>query len=287
MFRVIHPFPLILALAGILLAGCGQSSSAGVAAIVNGHQVPLERYNLLYNLSLHQSGATKSAAASQAMNQVILFELVQEYANSHHITVSNTEIDNQRNAFITQLGGQTKYQAWLKQNGVTDSQMRELFAPSLLGQKVEAAVAPASQQKTLTAKVEHILIATSGHRPKPRTDAQALALARSVLKMVQHGGNFAQLATEYSDDPGSASNGGVYTVTPGEMVKPFDNASFHLPLHHPAIIHTQYGYHVIEVLSRGLGPVNPQQAQQKQQAAFQTWLQQQMSHAKIKRIAKA
>lgn len=295
MFRVRRAFPVILAAAGILLAGCGQSStpsasttpSGGVAAIVNGHRVPMERYNLLYHLSLQQSGVTRATASSQAMNQIILYELVQEWANSHNIHVTNADITKQMNGDITSAGGRAKFDARLKQLHITEAQYQELLQPNILGQKVEAAMVPAGSAKTPQAKVEHILIATSGHRPKARTDAQAKTLADQVLKMVQNGGNFAALAQQYSDDPGSSSNGGIYQVTPGEMVKPFDYASFHLRLHHPAVIKTQYGYHVIEVLSRGMAPLTSQQLQQKQQATFQAWLQKQMASARVKRLVKA
>lgn len=308
MFRFLSPPSLALALAGLLLAGCGRPSSSpppsttsapvptavatpvvrggDVAAVVNGHAVPMSRYRLLLNLAVQQPGTNVKAASQQVMEQVILFELVQEYADTHGIHLTTAQINNRMKSDISSAGGQAKFNQRLAQLHLTQDEYKQLLVPSLLGNLVEARISKAAIKKEPAAKVEHILIATKMHRPKPRTDAQAKALAEQLLRQVQHGANFGTLAAHYSDDPGSATNGGVYTVFPHQMVPSFDYASFHLPLHHPAVIKSQYGYHVIEVLWRGKATPPAQQAQQQQQQAFSTWLQEQMSQAKIRRIAR-
>ena len=60
--------------------------------------------------------------------------------------------------------------------------------------------------------------------------------------------NFAALANENSDDPGSNENGGLYEdVQPGEMVEAFDNWIFD-PARKPGdsgIVETEIGYHIM------------------------------------------
>ena len=95
----------------------------------------------------------------------------------------------------------------------------------------------------------HILFMTQG-KP-PADDAKIRAQAEDVLKQVQHGGDFAALATKYSEDPGSKTKGGdLGWVQRGQMVPEFEKATFELkPGQISGIIKTQYGYHIIKDLA--------------------------------------
>ncbi|HLH02861.1 MAG TPA: peptidylprolyl isomerase [Bryobacteraceae bacterium] len=95
-------------------------------------------------------------------------------------------------------------------------------------------------------KVRHILIKTQG---KPKDEIPALkAKAEDILKQLQHGGNFAELAKKYSDDPGSAQKGGeLDPIVHGQTVPNFEKAAFSLkPGETSGLIETEYGYHIIQ-----------------------------------------
>ncbi|MGH2448067.1 MAG: peptidylprolyl isomerase, partial [Chloroflexota bacterium] len=120
-----------------------------------------------------------------------------------------------------------------------------------------------------------------------RTAAQAKALALTVLAKIHHGASFAKMAEKYSDDTGSASKGGdLGTIHPHQMVPAFDHASFTLPLHQPTLIKSMYGYHIIEVLSRGSAAPTATEKQTQLEAGMNSWLTNQQKHATIKEIAK-
>jgi peptidyl-prolyl cis-trans isomerase D len=75
--------------------------------------------------------------------------------------------------------------------------------------------------------------------------------ADSLVRLLRNGGDFSDLASQFSDDPGSKSNGGVYDFFPkGRMVKPFNDFSFNKPIGAIGSVETSYGVHVIEVLDR-------------------------------------
>lgn len=74
--------------------------------------------------------------------------------------------------------------------------------------------------------------------------------AKKVLAKVKAGDNFEKLAQEYSDDPGSASNGGdIGWVKKGMLVPEYEKAIFDdLSVNQitPALVKTQFGYHIIK-----------------------------------------
>ncbi|MQA90612.1 MAG: hypothetical protein GEU90_10310 [Gemmatimonas sp.] len=86
----------------------------------------------------------------------------------------------------------------------------------------------------------------------PADTAAALAQVQAVREELEGGAEFAEIAQRESDDEGSAAVGGeLGTFGRGQMIEPFEEAAFSLPvgeLSEP--IQTQYGYHLIEVLER-------------------------------------
>jgi peptidyl-prolyl cis-trans isomerase D len=99
-------------------------------------------------------------------------------------------------------------------------------------------------------KSRHILIkVTPGADAK--TDAAAKAKAEELLKQIQGGSNFADLAKKNSDDPGSKDSGGELGFAQrGHMVPEFDNAIFTQKIGETKIVKTQYGYHIVQVEER-------------------------------------
>jgi len=88
-----------------------------------------------------------------------------------------------------------------------------------------------------------------------KDDATALALAQQVLSQAKSGKDFGELAKQYSQDPGSAQNGGdLGWAERSTFVKPFADALFGMSAGEIAgPVKTQYGYHIIrlEEIQRG------------------------------------
>ena len=96
----------------------------------------------------------------------------------------------------------------------------------------------------------HILFATEGKSDDEKTALQEKA--QSILDEIKQGADFAELATEHSDDPGTTANGGdLGWITRGQMVPNFENASFALKDGEISdVITTEYGFHIINVHER-------------------------------------
>lgn len=118
------------------------------------------------------------------------------------------------------------------------------------------------------------------------SEAEALALATQIRQRILDGEDFAALAAEYSDDPGSGANGGdLGWARRGAYVPEFDETVFTLPIGDTSeLVKTQFGYHIIQVIERDENRAKDENtlAQEKSQA-FQTWLQERILATKIER----
>jgi parvulin-like peptidyl-prolyl isomerase len=127
-------------------------------------------------------------------------------------------------------------------------------------------------------RARHILIAAGGDegekddeastndkKPKPLTKDEARKKAESILDRIHKGEDFATLAKENSDDPGSKANGGDLSYFGrGRMVPQFDQAAFSLkPGEISGIVESQFGFHIIKVEdARQLDPSDSKVRQQ-------------------------
>jgi peptidyl-prolyl cis-trans isomerase D len=107
-------------------------------------------------------------------------------------------------------------------------------------------------------KVRHILIAVPAGSDA-KVDAAAKAKAEDILKQIKSGGNFADLASKNSDDPGSKTQGGeLGWLDPGKTVPEFDKAAFSLPVGQTSdLIKTQFGYHILQVEDKKTAHLRP------------------------------
>jgi peptidyl-prolyl cis-trans isomerase D len=102
-------------------------------------------------------------------------------------------------------------------------------------------------------KVSHILIKTPLPGPDGKVDEKGVDAARKkaedVLKQVKAGGDFAKLAEKYSEDPGSAKNGGsLGFIGRNRTVPEFEKAAFSLAKGQTSdLVKSSYGFHIIRV----------------------------------------
>ncbi|MBS3803978.1 MAG: peptidylprolyl isomerase [Oleiphilaceae bacterium] len=98
------------------------------------------------------------------------------------------------------------------------------------------------------AKVRHILVSPS----ETVSNSQAEQLINSVYDQLEKGANFAELAREYSDDPGSGAEGGdLGWVGKGEMVPAFESAMLEAGIGElKGPFRSRFGWHILEVQDR-------------------------------------
>ena len=129
--------------------------------------------------------------------------------------------------------------------------------------------------------VRHILIKPS----EIRSEEETKRLAQKIYDRIQNGDDFGELAKSFSEDPGSALNGGdLNWVDPNSLVPEFRQVMNDTPqgtLSKP--FKTAYGWHVLEVLGRRATDSTTQARDQqaltvlrnrKYDEELQTWLRQ-------------
>jgi hypothetical protein len=94
-----------------------------------------------------------------------------------------------------------------------------------------------------TAEAAHILFRV----PDPSKEAEVKAKAETILKRAKAGEDFAALAKKYSEDTGSAGEGGFLGKFPrGQMVKEFSDVAFSLKFDEISGLCLAVGYHIIK-----------------------------------------
>ncbi len=129
-------------------------------------------------------------------------------------------------------------------------------------------------------KARHILI-----RPVKGDFKATKAKADSIERLIKRGKRFDDLARKFSDDKGSAVNGGdLGWFTQGRMVKPFNDAAFNSKRKDIKVVTTQFGVHILQVtkLSKPVKKVQLAIVDKKVAPSNQTT---QMAYAKARKFA--
>lgn len=103
-------------------------------------------------------------------------------------------------------------------------------------------------------RAAHILFLTKTEQGVDLPEAavkEKRAAAEKVLERARKGEDFAALAKEFSEDPGSKDNGGEYTFPRGQMVPEFEKTAFEqAPGKISDLVTTGFGFHIIKTLEK-------------------------------------
>jgi peptidyl-prolyl cis-trans isomerase C len=248
------------------------------------------------------------ALVAQIMPQLVQIEIAKAYAEEHGITVSEEEVNREIEKIKDQIaqqgqdvGREEAFEQALKQAGLTEEQLRQQIREQLPIQKVQERVAGGAEpsQEAVERFYEQNK-ATQFTTPEQRCARHILfnkdqkEKAEEVKKKLEGGADFAKLAKEYSQDPGSAQKGGdIGCLGEGETVANFDEALFNAKEGEiVGPVETEFGYHLIEVtdirpqstqsLEEVESQIRDQLATDLQSQKFSAWLQKQEKQRNVK-----
>jgi peptidyl-prolyl cis-trans isomerase C len=180
---------------------------------------------------------------AELLDQLIQRELVVQQGFKEGVTVDEAVVDEQLEQIKqTQAGGDPiQFQAFLDQAKIgTEENLRRLLGHDQIIDQMIIKHTTAEQ-----VRARHILLSTENISDTAQLEAEA----EGLMKQLDEGADFAALATERSDDPGSAVNGGdLGWALRGLFVPEFDEAVFTMEPGERRLVQTQFGYHIIEVV---------------------------------------
>lgn len=109
--------------------------------------------------------------------------------------------------------------------------------------------------KKITATDDEVNKYLADHPEEGKILTEKKTKAEEILKRAKAGEDFAKLAEENSDDPGSSKDGGLYKeIGKGQMVPEFETAALALEPGKVAdnLVESKYGYHIIKLERKGM-----------------------------------
>jgi parvulin-like peptidyl-prolyl isomerase len=299
---------LLLALIAVLaLAACGGggTSSAdvpeGAVAVVGDKTVTKEEFDQLIEQQKKSAEAQKQdfpapgTAQYEALKATVVKGLVEQKeweleGEAMGVQVTDQEIETELNKLKQQYfkGDEQKYSAELAKQGLTDEDVRNELRTRILTNKIYEAVTKKVTVSDADIQAYYDKNSTQYQQPASREVRHILvkneALAQKLHDQIQGGADFAKLAEKYTQDQASKADGGKFTAFKGRTVAPFDKFVFSAKtgdLSDP--IKTEFGWHIIEVLSAVKPPtttpldqvkdsIKTTVLQTKQNAAMKAWI---------------
>ncbi|HWO98787.1 MAG TPA: peptidylprolyl isomerase [Bacillus sp. (in: firmicutes)] len=183
------------------------------------------------------------SALKDRLGDETIRDLVDEKVLGEKYKVTDKEVDQELQNLKEQYGQQ--FEAAIQQNGV--DQVKRMLKIDLLREKAATAdikvtekeLKEAYEAKKPEVKASHILVKDE-------------KTAKEVKAKLDKGEDFAKLAKEYSQDPGSAENGGdLGFFGPGKMVPEFEEAAYKLKKGEVSgPVKSSFGYHIIKVTDK-------------------------------------
>ena len=267
---------------GVEVALAAIKPVAGVLATVNGQEITWTDYEPELKQSLHgvtlQYGVDWNQAENidllgtfqdEILQTLIDRTVLRQSAAKEGIEASQeaveARIEEQKTA-VLDSGQFSSWEQFLEQYGMGEEYFARLMEDAVLVDQVSEAHAPSREAEQVHAR--HILVADE-------------ETGKQVINRLEAGEEWAALASELSQDTSNKdSEGDLGWFGRGVMVTAFEEAAFSLePGTTSDLVQTDFGYHIIQVLEKGMRELDDATYQSMVSQAFQTWLNEQKAAA--------
>jgi peptidyl-prolyl cis-trans isomerase C len=210
------------------------------------------------------------------LEQIIGFQLLVQEGEARNMSPSEADVESRVSQVRAQFPTPGDFDRMLEERAITVEDVRadarrDAIVQRLLESEMASRVSVEAQdvdafyhdnpdqfQQGEAVRASHILVTVAAGADDAAREA-ARTKAADLLTRIRGGADFATLAREHSNDPGSAANGGdLGFFQQGQMVGPFNDAAFSLaPGVVSDLVETDYGYHIIKVAEKQPGRAIP------------------------------
>lgn len=193
------------------------------------------------------SVAEFNETAKSLVGPAVLQQMVAEKVLADKYEVTDKDIQARYDVYVESFGGEENLKAGLAQEGLT----MEKFKSDLLNLEVlqdKALQDKAIKEEDVKKRYEQMKTELNGRHILVADEATA----KEAIEKIKGGASFADVAKEYSSDPGSAAQGGELGWFPaGSMVDEFNDAAYKLELKTVSEpVQSSFGYHIIEITEK-------------------------------------
>ena len=225
----------VLALVPLVVAAC-SSAPSGPVATVDGVDVPREQLEEWVRAATDANPELDAVGLqTDLLSRVVQQRVIDAVVVERGLTVDPATVAAIREAIVAQIGGELSLTATLVDIGFPQDYFDDVFLA--VEAAVDTIVIDLVDGRSLeTRSARHILVET-------RQEAD------EIVALLADGADFATLAQERSQDPGSGAQGGELGARErGTFVPPFDEAVWSAPLDTVLDpVESEFGFHVIEV----------------------------------------
>jgi foldase protein PrsA len=278
---------LSIIVASVLAISMSACTKKSPVATVNGVDITLEKYqdtlnaykvtfeNMygkdVWNQQVEGDKTRGDEFKEDILNRMIQDELVYQKAEDKKLVPSDEEVNKQYDEFKKSIGDNGEYIKKLKDTGIDEAFLKDQMKKDVAIQNYSAEYIAnlkisnddlnkyyndkKEEFRKEEVKASHILISTQDAEGKPLSDkdkANKKKEAEDILAKIKAGEDFGELAKKYSNDPGSAKNGGdLGFFAKGVMVAEFENTAFSLEKGKVSdLVESEFGYHIIKVTDK-------------------------------------
>jgi peptidyl-prolyl cis-trans isomerase C len=245
-------------------------------AVINGVVISQEQFNKELTIHLDRisrqgrqvSDAQMAELKKDVLQGLIERELLYQESRKAGIKITDQTLDEQLAAIKKRFPSEEEYKKALSAMNLTEDEVktqiaRGLAIRELINQKIMSKITVSDEETKAyydanpqlfkqpeQVKASHILIKVE----TDATDAQkaeARKKINDVQQKIKDGGDFAELAKQYSEGPSNVRGGDLGYFGRGQMVKPFEDAAFAMqPNEVSDVVETRFGYHLIKVYDK-------------------------------------
>lgn len=233
-------------------------------------EVESERKRMLYQGEKIDGDPYAVIPEQMAIQKLFLNQAILDSIEVSDDNVENT-VDRQINMYISQIGSKEKLEEYMgKSMNDIRSEMRTSIKNQMITQEMQQKICedvaptpsevrtfyeslPSDSIPFIETQVEVQIVAVQPRISQATIDNIKGRLRDYTQRVLSGESQFSTLAILYSEDPGSAANGGeLGFMGKGSFVPEFSAVAFQLtdPTKVSKIVETEYGYHIIQLIER-------------------------------------